>query len=88
MCDPKKPDAGGQLPTDLRAEVPQNANGVRLKIGVEALDPLGRTVSIIELHSIDTLPLKDAPTLLVKVRMRGPYAGTVTYPASVLRPVP
>lgn len=75
------PDEGGQKPTDMRAAVQTNGHGLRLKVGNEALDPLNRRVAIIELVQ------PGDGGLLVKVRMRGPYAGTVTYPASTLRPI-
>ena len=59
-------------------EVPVTAAGVRLKVGAEAVDPQGRTVTISEVHS----PLE------VTVRLGGSYAAQVRLPSSVLTPVP
>ncbi len=49
----------------------------RLKVGRDVLDPLNRVVTVVRI----TLEY-------VEVKLAGPYAATVRYSASALRPIP
>lgn len=51
-----------------------------LKPGRAAVDPLGRTVTVLRLGT-------DASGAWAEVRLAGPYAATVRYPPSCLRPL-